>query len=212
MTQIPAELLTMSLTELRERVELAERLALASRYVTPGTQYAGNSGAVQPQITESLQSGNQAASTSNTASGETDGATPRKRRATTKTEPAPAPAPTSNPSSSGPSAEELFNAAETADTGGAASTDFSLDDLDAANNEADDMLADFSLDGPAEDNTDWRAVLTAMAAEKQTKWKAANDGESLKRPRALMSEFGVERIGDLPDEKLKAFHDKFKPL
>lgn len=199
MTQIPVELLAMPLTELRERVELAERLALASRYVTPGAQYAGNSSAVQPQITESLQTGNPAASTANTAADTPKPATPRTRKATTKTEPAPAP--TSNPSSSGPSAEELFAASEP-----------TLDDLDASTG-GDDMLADFSLDGPAEDdNTDWRAVLGDLAVAKQTKWKADNDGEALKRARALMAEFGVQRIGDLPDDKVKSFHDKFKDL
>ena len=74
------------------------------------------------------------------------------------------------------------------------------------------MMADFSLDGPSEDNTDWRKVLGDLAVEKQTKWKEAKDTAALGTARALMSKYGVERIGDLPDDKVKSFHDEFKNL
>lgn len=199
MTTINPEILTMPLSELRERVELAERLALASR-LTPTASYAQNGGEHKPQITESLPTADNSASTS-------DPKPSRSRKNKTTEAPKEDPKETAKgtePAGDAPSAEDFGSALDSNEPN---SGELSLDDLEDADG---DMMADFSLDG--ETTPDYRALLTDFAEKFQAECRAKNDKARLTKARDLMQKYGVQRIGDLPDDKVEEFYAEFKAL
>lgn len=122
MTTIPIQVLAMPLAELRERTELAERLALAARLTPERAHYAGGDPVVQPTATE------------------TAAAATRKRRtkAEIAADEAAAAAATSAPATTAP-ADDDFNMDDDATASGDGG-DMMLDDDDFVGGEVEPDL------------------------------------------------------------------------
>lgn len=191
MTDTAQHILTMPLSEMRERVELAERLALAAR-LTPSGAYAGSTAAV------------------NTATAATDTPAPepvkptRARRtkeqiaadeAAAKAAQAPAtPEPTSDMS-----ADDMMEAMST-DSAPAASGELSLDEIGT------DMMEGFeALDAspPAKTPDEYRALVAAIIKDIQE----TKDTQRLGVAREALAKVGVQKAGDVPDDKIADFYN-----
>lgn len=181
------DVLAMPLGELRERVELAERLALASR-LTPSGAYAGDPAPVNPAAaapapapTRTRRTKEQIAADNAAAAG---GGTPAA---------APAAA------STGPTADELMAAMEPSGAAAAAGGELSLDDIGTTGD--DDMLAGFEqaeLTIP-----ELRQKVGEIVNDIVTKKDAAR----LAVAREALVKIGVQKASEVPDDRLKEFYD-----
>jgi hypothetical protein len=187
-----ATLLAMPIEELRERVELAERMALAAR-LTPQGAYDAAASPVN---------------TGDGASASGSGGTTRKRRtkAEIDADNAAAAAAAGNAGStsattttatgSGPTADELMAAMEPTAPAQSNGGELSLEDIGDG-----DMLAGF------EEAEKTPAEYRAMAGEIVNDILAKKDKARLDVARALLVKIGVQKASEVPDDRIKEFYD-----
>lgn len=180
------QLLAIPLEELRERVSLAERLALAAR-LTPTGQYALADPVVQPQ--------GQDAAAAATAT--------RKRRTKAEIEAdekaAAAAAAASAPKTTEAAADELELSLDdnTASASAGDGADLSLDD------------DEFNMLGDGGDATPSLEEMRAQIVKIATEIRDAQDKNRLTAVKALMQKYGVQRVTEVGDDKLADFFKEF---
>lgn len=192
MTDTAQHALTMPLTELRERVELAERLALAAR-LTPSGAYAAattdvNTNAAQPAP----------------QSAPAPAATGRKRRtkeeiAADEAKAAAATSPEQAAANGAMTEDDMMAAMETdpapADNAGT----LSLDDI----GDADDMMAGFVVEEADKTPEEYGKLAAAIVKDIQD----TKDTQRLAVAREALVKLGVQRATDVPLERMKEFYD-----
>ena len=183
-------ILSMPLTELRERVELAERMALAAR-LTPSGTYDGESTAVN--------TGGAASAPSAPAA---DAPKPRTRRTKEQIAADEAAAKAAEAkaaeSSTGPTADEMMAAMSpepAADEGG---TELSLDDIGTG-----DMMEGFEV----EQTTLSPAEARQKAAEIITDIQTKKDTARLAVAREALVKVGAQKASEVPDDKIVEFYN-----
>ena len=185
MTTIPNQVLTMPLAELRERTELAERLALAARLTPEQAPYAGRAPVVQPAATETAAEA--AAST-------------RKRRTKAEIAADEAAAAAAAAKTETPATVETVEE----DDG------FSMDGDTAS--DGGDMLGagddDDFVGGEVEADVDYKAEVIKMAQA----IKASADSVKLGKVRAILAGHNVQKITDLPDSAMKGLYTQMKAI
>ena len=174
--------LIMPLAELHARVDLVERLAIASRHAVlsgaapaaPATTSAGGAG--------SPQAG---------GAGKGDAAKPTAAKAADKAKAAPAPTPAPETTSDADLEAAFGDETSTGNSGG--------DDF----GDAGDMLAGFVPDmSPA----DARAAATKIATGVITK----RDGKELTTAREVMQKYGVSKVSAVADDKIVDLYTDMK--
>lgn len=182
-------ILSMPFAELRERVELAERMALAAR-LTPSGTYAGESTPV-----------NTGGATSAPAAAETPAPATRKRRtkAEIDADNAKAAAAEAGTAASEPSADDLMAAMtpEPAADTGSDDGGLSLEDIGT-----DDMMAGFETEEAALSPAEARQKASAIIADIQ----ATKDTARLSVAREALVKVGFQRASDIPDDKIVEFY------
>lgn len=185
-------ILSMPLDELRERVQLAERMALAAR-LTPSGTYDGESAPVN--------TGSAGSTASTTAPATTTG---RKRRtaAEIKADEAAAAAAAAETgaagSSTGPTADEMMAAMSPEPAADAGSTELSLDDIGAG-----DMMEGFEV----EQTTLSPAEARQKAAEIITDIQTKKDTARLSVAREALVKVGAQKASEVPDDKIVEFYN-----
>lgn len=189
-------ILSMPLPELRERVQLAERMALAAR-LTPSGTYDGESSAVN--------TGEAASAPSTAATPAADAPKPRTRRtkeqiaadeAAAKAAEATETGTAEN--STGPTADEMMAAMSpepAADEGG---TELSLDDIGTG-----DMMEGFEV----EQTTLSPAEARQKAAEIITDIQTKKDTARLAVAREALVKVGAQKASEVPDDKIVEFYN-----
>ena len=175
-----ADILTMPITELRERVDLAERLAIAARH-------SGNGGsAASPSSTASANTAQAGAAgkTQAGASGKTTAPTATPKPAT------PAPAPVV-----APAADDFAEDALSGSAGDA------LGDFDVSGG-GDDMLAGFTAEMSPED-------ARAKAVEIGKAVIGRRDTNELAKARDIMQKYGVSKVGEVALDKAGELYNDF---
>lgn len=184
-------ILSMPLPELRERVQLAERMALAAR-LTPRGTYDGESSAVN---------------TGEAASAPSTPAAPKPRTRRTKEQiaadeaaakAAAAGSSGTAESSTGPTADEMMAAMSpepAADEGG---TELSLDDIGTG-----DMMEGFEV----EQTTLSPAEARQKAAEIITDIQTKKDTARLAVAREALVKVGAQKASEVPDDKIVEFYN-----
>lgn len=178
-------ILSMPLPELRERVQLAERMALAAR-LTPSGTYDGESSAVNTGETAST-----------TPAPAADAPKPRTRR-TKEQIAADEAAAKAAESSTGPTADEMMAAMSpepAADEGG---TELSLDDIGTG-----DMMEGFEV----EQTTLSPAEARQKAAEIITDIQTKKDTARLAVAREALVKVGAQKASEVPDDKIVEFYN-----
>lgn len=183
-------ILSMPLTELRERVQLAERMALAAR-LTPSGTYDGESSAVNTGETAST-----------TPAPAADAPKPRTRRTKEQIAADEAAAKAAEAkaaeSSTGPTADEMMAAMSpepAADEGG---TELSLDDIGTG-----DMMEGFEV----EQTTLSPAEARQKAAEIITDIQTKKDTARLAVAREALVKVGAQKASEVPDDKIVEFYN-----
>lgn len=183
-------ILSMPLTELRERVQLAERMALAAR-LTPSGTYDGESSAVNTGETAST-----------TPAPAADAPKPRTRRTKEQIAADEAAAKVAEAkaaeSSTGPTADEMMAAMSpepAADEGG---TELSLDDIGTG-----DMMEGFEV----EQTTLSPAEARQKAAEIITDIQTKKDTARLAVAREALVKVGAQKASEVPDDKIVEFYN-----
>lgn len=171
-----ADILSIPIAELRERVELAERLAIASRHGSSGTGSAVASLTGTSTSTQAGAAGKPAATA----------ATPKPAPAATAKPATPAPAAAAKPAT--PPAAAAAADDDEAALGGTSVGDFTGDELTAADD--DDMLSGFVEDITPED-----AKVKAVAIAKQVISK--KDNSELAIARTIMQKYGVSKVSEI---------------
>ncbi|USN16650.1 hypothetical protein FANBOY_00430 [Brevundimonas phage vB_BgoS-Fanboy] len=189
-------ILSMPLTELRERVQLAERMALAAR-LTPSGTYDGESTAVN--------TGEAASAPSTPATPAADAPKPRTRR--TKEQIAADEAAAKGggtaetgtaESSTGPTADEMMAAMSPEPAADEGSTELSLDDIGAG-----DMMEGFEV----EQTTLSPAEARQKAAEIITDIQTKKDTARLAVAREALVKVGAQKASEVPDDKIVEFYN-----
>lgn len=196
--QITAQqILAMPLDELRERVSLAERIALAAR-LTPTELYAGASPVVQP----SAQAGAQATQGQSSGTG--------RGRGRPKKDDTPAATQTTTPANTQQSttqaADELELSLETDDASGGAADGAELT-LDDGNDEFD-MLSDNSGGSTVLTPEQMREKIAAIATDIRDK----KDTNRLTAVKGLLQKYGIQRVTEIGDDKLAAFYNEMSAV
>lgn len=173
-----ADILSIPIAELRERVELAERLAIASRHGSSGTGSAVASPTGTSTSTQAGAAGKPAATA----------ATPKPAPAATAKPATPAPAPAAAAKPATPPAAAAAADDDEAALGGTSVGDFTGDELTAADD--DDMLSGFVEDITPED-----AKVKAVAIAKQVISK--KDNSELAIARTIMQKYGVSKVSEI---------------
>lgn len=186
-------ILSMPLPELRERVQLAERMALAAR-LTPRGTYDGESSAVNT---------GEAASTP--AAPAADAPKPRTRRTKEQiaadeaaAKAAAAGSSGTAESSTGPTADEMMEAMSpepAADEGG---TELSLDDIGTG-----DMLEGFEVEQATLSPAEARQKAAEIITDIQTK----KDTARLAVAREALVKVGAQKASEVPDDKIVEFYN-----
>lgn len=183
-------ILSMPLPELRERVQLAERMALAAR-LTPSGTYDGESSAV-----------NTGGAASTTPAPAADAPKPRTRRTKEQIAADEAAAKAAEAkaaeSSTGPTADEMMAAMSpepAADEGG---TELSLDDIGTG-----DMMEGFEV----EQTTLSPAEARQKAAEIITDIQTKKDTARLAVAREALVKVGAQKASEVPDDKIVEFYN-----
>ncbi|USN16419.1 hypothetical protein POLUDNITSA_00040 [Brevundimonas phage vB_BpoS-Poludnitsa] len=183
-------ILSMPLPELRERVQLAERMALAAR-LTPSGTYDGESSAVNTGETAST-----------TPAPAADAPKPRTRRTKEQIAADEAAAKAAEAkaaeSSTGPTADEMMAAMSpepAADEGG---TELSLDDIGTG-----DMMEGFEV----EQTTLSPAEARQKAAEIITDIQTKKDTARLAVAREALVKVGAQKASEVPDDKIVEFYN-----
>lgn len=179
-------ILSMPLTELRERVELAERMALAARLTPTGT-YDAESAPVNTGSTTTSAPAPEPAKPTRTR---------RTKEQIAADEAAAAAKATETPATEGPSADELMAAMSpepAADDGG---SELSLEDIGGG----DDMMAGFEASMTPEQA---RKEATAIIADIQTK----KDTARLAVAREALVKVGARKASEVPDDKIVEFYE-----
>lgn len=186
-------ILSMPLPELRERVQLAERMALAAR-LTPSGTYDGESSAVNTGETAST-----------TPAPAADAPKPRTRRTKEQiaadeaaAKAAEAGSTGTAESSTGPTADEMMAAMSpepAADEGG---TELSLDDIGTG-----DMMEGFEV----EQTTLSPAEARQKAAEIITDIQTKKDTARLAVAREALVKVGAQKASEVPDDKIVEFYN-----
>lgn len=174
-------ILSMPLSELRERVELAERMALAAR-LTPSGTYDAESAPVN---------------TAEPASG-TDAPAPRKRRTKAEIEAEKAEAAKAEAAATGPSDDELMASMASEPAGDAGGAELSLDDIGD-----DDMMAGFETAEISLSVADARKKAEAIVNDIITKKDAAR----LAVAREALVKVGSQKASEVPDDKIVEFYN-----
>ncbi len=189
-------ILSMPLTELRERVQLAERMALAARLTPSGTS-DGESTAVN--------TGEAASAPSTPATPAADAPKPRTRR--TKEQIAADEAAAkgggtaetgTTESSTGPTADEMMAAMSPEPAADEGSTELSLDDIGAG-----DMMEGFEV----EQTTLSPAEARQKAAEIITDIQTKKDTARLAVAREALVKVGAQKASEVPDDKIVEFYN-----
>lgn len=183
-------ILSMPLTELRERVELAERMALAARLTPTGT-YDAESAPVNTGSAASTTSAPEPAKPTRTRRTKEQIAADEAAAAAAKAAETPA----AN-AGSGPSADDLMAAMTpepAADEGG---SELSLDDIGGG----DDMMAGFEASMTPEEA---RKQATAIIADIQAK----KDTARLAVAREALVKVGAQKASEVPDDKIVEFYE-----
>lgn len=183
-------ILSMPLTELRERVELAERMALAARLTPTGT-YDAESAPVNTGSTASSAPAAEPAKPTRTRRTKDQIAADEAAAAAAKAAETPA----AN-AGSGPSADDLMAAMTpepAADEGG---SELSLDDIGGG----DDMMAGFEASMTPEEA---RKQATAIIADIQAK----KDTARLAVAREALVKVGAQKASEVPDDKIVEFYE-----
>lgn len=182
-------ILSMPLDELRERVQLAERMALAAR-LTPSGTYDGESAPVNT---------GSAGSTASTPAA-TDGPKPRTRRTKEQiaADEAAAKGSGTAESSTGPTADEMMAAMSPEPAADAGSTELSLDDIGAG-----DMMEGFEV----EQTTLSPAEARQKAAEIITDIQTKKDTARLSVAREALVKVGAQKASEVPDDKIVEFYN-----
>lgn len=183
-------ILSMPLPELRERVELAERMALAARLTPTGT-YDAESAPVNTGSTASSAPAAEPAKPTRTRRTKDQIAADEAAAAAAKAAETPA-----TDSSTGPSADDLMAAMSpepAADEGG---SELSLDDIGGA----DDMMAGFEASMTPEEA---RKQATAIIADIQAK----KDTARLAVAREALVKVGAQKASEVPDDKIVEFYE-----
>lgn len=171
-----ADILSIPIAELRERVELAERLAIASRHGSSGTGSAVASPTGTSTSTQAGAAGKPAATA----------AAPKPAPAATAKPATPAPAAAAKPAT--PPAAAAAADDDEAALGGTSVGDFTGDELTAGDD--DDMLSGFVEDITPED-----AKVKAVAIAKQVISK--KDNSELAIARTIMQKYGVSKVSEI---------------
>lgn len=192
-------ILSMPLTELRERVELAERMALAARLTPTGT-YDGESTAVNTGGAASAPSAPAAP-----AAPAADAPKPRTRRTKEQiaadeaaAKAAAAGSSGTAESSTGPTADEMMEAMSpepAADEGG---TELSLDDIGTG-----DMLEGFEVEQATLSPAEARQKAAEIITDIQTK----KDTARLAVAREALVKVGAQKASEVPDDKIVEFYN-----
>lgn len=183
-------ILSMPLPELRERVELAERMALAARLTPTGT-YDAESAPVNTGSTASSAPAAEPAKPTRTRRTKDQIAADEAAAAAAKAAETPA----AN-AGSGPSADDLMAAMTpepAADEGG---SELSLDDIGGG----DDMMAGFEASMTPEEA---RKQATAIIADIQAK----KDTARLAVAREALVKVGAQKASEVPDDKIVEFYE-----
>ena len=181
--------LTMPLTELRERVDLVERLAIASRHAV-----LTGSGSPTASATTTAGAGNKtqppAADKGSAAAGGT------KTQAA-----APKPAATApKPAAAAPAADDAVDLdAAFGDAGGGGDAG----DFSAELGDGGDMLADFVPDMTPEDAKAASVKIAGAVIGKK-------DAAELTAARTVMQKFGVTKVSDVPNDRAVELLTEFK--
>lgn len=194
MTDTAQHALTMSLPELRERVELAERLALAAR-LTPSGAYAAANAPVNT-------------ATAPSASPAPEPAKPTRARRTKEQIAADEAAAKASESgtaaaadSGGLSADEMMAAMSDPEPATGASGELSLDDIGVA--DEDDMMKGFEALETEKTPEEYRALVSAIIKDIQD----TKDTQRLGVAREALIKVGVQKAGDVPDDKIAEFYN-----
>lgn len=187
-------ILSMPLPELRERVQLAERMALAAR-LTPRGTYDGESSAVNTG----------GAAPAAPAAPAADAPKPRTRRTKEQiaadeaaAKAAAAGSSGTAESSTGPTADEMMEAMSpepAADEGG---TELSLDDIGTG-----DMLEGFEVEQATLSPAEARQKAAEIITDIQTK----KDTARLAVAREALVKVGAQKASEVPDDKIVEFYN-----
>lgn len=184
MTDTAQHALTMPLTELRERVELAERLALAAR-LTPSGAYAAATTDVNTAPSSSA--------------GQTPAPAPAPRKRRTKEEIAADEAAAAQTAANGAMTEaDMMAAMDTAPETASDAGTLSLDDIGE-----DDMMAGFEAAEVAKTPEEYSALCAAIIKDIQE----TKDAQRLGVAREALVKMGVQRASDVPLSKMKELYD-----
>ncbi|USN15067.1 hypothetical protein LESZY_00330 [Brevundimonas phage vB_BpoS-Leszy] len=189
-------ILSMPLPELRERVQLAERMALAAR-LTPSGTYDGESSAVN--------TGEAASAPSAPATPAADAPKPRTRRTKEQiaadeaaAKAAAAGSSGTAESSTGPTADEMMAAMSPEPAADESGTELSLDDIGTG-----DMMEGFEV----EQTTLSPAEARQKAAEIITDIQTKKDTARLAVAREALVKVGAQKASEVPDDKIVEFYN-----
>lgn len=183
-------ILSMPLTELRERVELAERMALAARLTPTGT-YDAESAPVNTGSTASSAPAAEPAKPTRTRRTKDQIAADEAAAAAAKAAETPA-----TDSSTGPSADDLMAAMSPEPAADDSGSELSLDDIGGG----DDMMAGFEASMTPEEA---RKQATAIIADIQAK----KDTARLAVAREALVKVGAQKASEVPDDKIVEFYE-----
>lgn len=183
-------ILSMPLTELRERVELAERMALAARLTPTGT-YDAESAPVNTGSAPSTTPAPEPAKPTRTRRTKEQIAADEAAAAAAKAAETPA-----ADAGSGPSADDLMAAMSPEPAADDSGSELSLDDIGGG----DDMMAGFEATMTPEEA---RKQATAIIADIQAK----KDTTRLAVAREALVKVGAQKASEVPDDKIVEFYE-----